>query len=246
MRVPSVNVSTLFRELPLLERFAAARAHGFTEVELWWPGELWLEGIIDAVEAAGVRVALLSLDPGNRHGLLADPHGGRRLAAGVAVALAAAPRLGCRRFYTLIGDRDPAWSLETQLGCVRERLAETAEATRAAGVELLVEPVNARDNGPQVLERAAEVAALLDRIPGTALLFDTYHQCGMPGSLTRVGHVHLGDFPCRVEPGAGTLDFRALPDCTLGLEYLATTATTAESFAAVARAGIPLPAAVGG
>ena len=33
----SVNVSILFTEVPLLERFAKARDAGFDAVELWWP-----------------------------------------------------------------------------------------------------------------------------------------------------------------------------------------------------------------
>ena len=32
-----VNVSILFTEVPLLERFARARDAGFDAVELWWP-----------------------------------------------------------------------------------------------------------------------------------------------------------------------------------------------------------------
>ena len=31
------NVSILFTEVPLLERFASARDAGFDAVELWWP-----------------------------------------------------------------------------------------------------------------------------------------------------------------------------------------------------------------
>src|SRR6185369_7453926 len=31
------NLSILFKEVPLLERAAAARAAGFTDVEFWWP-----------------------------------------------------------------------------------------------------------------------------------------------------------------------------------------------------------------
>jgi hydroxypyruvate isomerase len=33
----TVNLSMLFKELPLLERPAAAAAAGFAAVELWWP-----------------------------------------------------------------------------------------------------------------------------------------------------------------------------------------------------------------
>ncbi len=47
----SVNVSILFTEVPLLERFAAARDAGFAAVELWWPS-----GEDPAAVEAAIRV----------------------------------------------------------------------------------------------------------------------------------------------------------------------------------------------
>jgi hydroxypyruvate isomerase len=261
----SANVSMLFGELPLLDRFAAAAAHGFTHVELWWPGARRLDAVAEAVEAAGVTLALLTIDGGDGErgdrGLLADPDParGRRLAAGTALALDFAARVGCRRLYTLIGNRLPDQPRERQLESVRERLAHVADATRAHGIELLVEPVNAPTNGPQTIDRAEDVVALLDELalPGVRLLFDTFHvrstEADVLGTLARVhervGHVHLGDFPGRVEPGAGELDFRTLLDAldacgyagTLGLEYVPSGGSTPASLATLARAGLPLP-----
>ena len=34
----SANVSILFKEVSLLERFGRAAAAGFSAVEFWWPG----------------------------------------------------------------------------------------------------------------------------------------------------------------------------------------------------------------
>ena len=34
----SANVSILFKEVPLLERFGRAATAGFSAVEFWWPG----------------------------------------------------------------------------------------------------------------------------------------------------------------------------------------------------------------
>src|SRR5215213_10094619 len=66
----AVNCSLLFTELPLLERPAAARAAGFSAIELWWP---WpepvpsareVEALVAAIHEAGVRLLALNLYAG--------------------------------------------------------------------------------------------------------------------------------------------------------------------------------------
>ncbi|MGW7492343.1 hydroxypyruvate isomerase, partial [Streptomyces sp. NPDC054786] len=51
----NVNLSILFTELPLLERPGAARAVGFTAVELWWP---WVDAPVpERAELEALRAA---------------------------------------------------------------------------------------------------------------------------------------------------------------------------------------------
>lgn len=205
-----MSVSTLFRELPFLDRFAAAAEHGFSAVEFWWPPPQVHDALVDAVERAGVHVSTFTL-------------------AEEASGLELAERLACPRVYTL-------------LGAVRERLPRLADVARDRGIAVLVEPVD---------ERTDEAVMLLDELgrDNVTLLFDVYHVRRIEGDVIaafervhdRVGHVHLSDFPGRVEPGAGELDFaalrRALECCgytgTLGLEYVPSTPTISESFAAL-------------
>ena len=60
----SANISLLFREVPLLERFAAARAAGFAAVEIQIPYEHPAEVLARAAHAAGVRVVLINAPMG--------------------------------------------------------------------------------------------------------------------------------------------------------------------------------------
>ena len=59
------NVSILFTEHPLLERFASARDAGFDAVELWWPSGEDPAAVRSAIEDAGVDVVLLNFDAGD-------------------------------------------------------------------------------------------------------------------------------------------------------------------------------------
>src|SRR5687767_15837853 len=66
MRIPvrfAANVGWLFTELPWLDRFAAARAAGFTAVEFPWPEDP--DASAEAVAVARLRVAMLNMPAGH-------------------------------------------------------------------------------------------------------------------------------------------------------------------------------------
>src|SRR5918994_4626750 len=95
------NVSILFKQIPLVERFGRAREAGFRAVEFWWPaGEDLGEGEA-AIKEAGVEVALFNFDagdmPGGDRGLLSDPKRVEQFRSNVPVALELARSLDCRR-----------------------------------------------------------------------------------------------------------------------------------------------------
>ncbi|MFG2831340.1 TIM barrel protein, partial [Streptomyces sp. NPDC048434] len=113
----NVNLSILFTELPLLERPGAARAVGFTAVELWWP---WvdapvperaeLEALRAALTAAGVQLVGLNFYagqlPGPDRGALSVPGAeSERFRANVPVAVEFGRSLGCTAFNALYGNR---------------------------------------------------------------------------------------------------------------------------------------------
>src|SRR5690606_2014671 len=61
----SAHLSTLFDELPVLARPAAARAAGLGAVETWWPPAPDPGDWIAAVTGAGVTAALVNADGGD-------------------------------------------------------------------------------------------------------------------------------------------------------------------------------------
>ena len=61
----SANISMLFKERPLLERFAAARAAGFDAVEIQFPYDTPLADLVRARAEAGVAVDLINLPAGD-------------------------------------------------------------------------------------------------------------------------------------------------------------------------------------
>ena len=65
----AANLSLLFADRPLPERFAAARRAGFDEVEIQFPYSHSIPELATACQAAGVRVVLINLPAGDRAGL---------------------------------------------------------------------------------------------------------------------------------------------------------------------------------
>ena len=121
-----VNVSILFTEVPLLERFARARDAGFDTVELWWPRGEDIAAVKAAIADAGVDVALLNFDAGDMpagdRGLLSDPALQEAFRANVPVALELARAVGCKKLNALAGHELPAGSREAQLEVARENV----------------------------------------------------------------------------------------------------------------------------
>ena len=248
----SVNVSILFTELPLLERFAAARSAGFDAVELWWPRGEDLAAVRSAIEDAGVEVVLMNLDAGDMpagdRGLISDPALQDAFRANVPVALELAAAIGCTKLNALSGHELRDLEREEQLELARDNVRFAADAAQRQGARVLVEAVNTYENGPYLLPRtqaASDFVRTVDR-KNAGLQYDAYHMQRMEGNLVatltefapRIAHIQVADSPGRGEPGTGEINYRFVLDAIealgydgwIGLEYNPTTSTTEESF----------------
>ncbi|MFG2860532.1 TIM barrel protein [Streptomyces sioyaensis] len=234
----NVNLSILFTELPLLERPAAARAAGFTAVELWWP---WVDAPVpDPTETAALRAALddagtrlVGLNfyagqlPGPDRGALSLPGAeSERFRANVPVAVEFARSLGCTSFNALYGNRVEGVGEAEQDELALENLAFAARAVAEVEGTLLIEALNAPESPrcPIVsAPRAIEVVDAVNAATGldnARFLMDLYH-LSMNGEdlhevidryTAKTAHVQIADNPGRGAPGTGDLDFADLLD----------------------------------
>jgi hydroxypyruvate isomerase len=247
------NVSILFKDVPLLERFGRARRAGLSAVEFWWPSGENLEEVEAAVEEAGLEVALFNFDagnmPGGDRGLLSDPDRQGQFRENVPVALELARRLGCGRLNALVGQEISGMSRKEQLDLARENVAWAAGRAAEYGVEVLVEAVNTFENGPYLLYRTDDAARFVASVGqvNVKLQYDVYHMQRMEGNLAvnlrehigEIGHVQVADSPERGEPGTGEIHYPYVfgvleelgYDGYVGLEYNPTTERTEDSFA---------------
>ena len=61
----SANISTLFRELPFIERIAAAAAAGFDAIELQFPYEEDAQELRREIEHHGLKLVLMNFPVGD-------------------------------------------------------------------------------------------------------------------------------------------------------------------------------------
>jgi hydroxypyruvate isomerase len=223
--VYSAHLSMLFRELPYLERPAAAAAAGFGVVESWWPGDD-LDEWLDEVHAHSLEVRSLNCDCGDieagDRGFLNVPERREATLAAFTAAVAAAARCGAPFVHLLVGRDTGAVPREEQLAVAARVVAECAGIARAAGIRVLIEPINDRDVPGYLVTTPAEALGLIEAAGAddVLLLYDAYHAARMGADpladvtrwLPRTGHVHYADCPGRGAPGTGALDLTRFVD----------------------------------
>ncbi|MFG2210147.1 TIM barrel protein, partial [Streptomyces sp. NPDC048638] len=219
----NVNLSILFTELPLLERPAAARAAGFTAVELWWPWvdapvpeQAELDALREALDDAGTRLVGLNFYagqlPGPDRGALSVPGAeSERFRANVPVAVAFGTSLGCTTFNALYGNRVEGVSAQEQDALALENLVFAARAVGEVGGTLLIEALNAPESPACPIVSAPKAIEVVDAVNAASgldnarFLMDLYHLSMNGEDLDEVidrytaksAHVQIADNPGR-------------------------------------------------
>lgn len=220
----SANLSLLFTELPLLERFAAARQHGFDAVEIQFPYEVDAELLKQAADAAQVRVILINVPAGDLMsggaGLAGVPTKVEAFREAVQQCMHYADVLNVECVNVLAGRLAEGFDLEQCQTTLIENLQYCAEQFEPLRVKVLTEAINNIDM-PGFLVSSFELMQDVVRAaahPNLALQFDIYHMARMGedvASLLRdhyaeLGHIQFADAPGRGAPGTGEIDFAEL------------------------------------
>ena len=237
----TANLSTLFTELPFLERFEAAAQVGFRFVEFQFPYAHNFSDIRAAITSAGVELVMHNFPLGDRDAGergLAGLRGQReRFQQSIDLGVTAARALATPRMNCLAGIVSKPDQRQNARDTMVENFRYAATRLGEDRRDLLIEPLNDRDTPGFVLSRAQDVLELLEDVgsKNAYLQLDIYHASMMgediikiiETGLNRIGHVQFADMPGRHEPGTGDIDFGRIFDCLavnvyqgkLGCEY---------------------------
>ncbi len=101
-----------------------------------------------------------------------------------------------------------------------ENLKFAAGKLKAAGIRLLIEPINTFDIPGFYLSRTAQALEIMNDVGSDNLFlqYDVYHMQRMEGelaaslknNLARIRHIQIADNPGRNEPGTGEINYSFL------------------------------------
>lgn len=220
----AANLSMLYPDRPFLARFAAARAAGFDAVEFLFPYEFGYQAIRQQLTEQGLQVVLFNISPGDYavgdRGILSHPQRRADFQRTLQEALTYADQLGSPRIHVMVGNRLPEVTPDAQFNTILENLAWAAPLAAAAGVTLVVEPLNAIDQPRYFIHSTADGMAIVEAVnhPHVRLQYDVYHAQMTEGNLIAtikrylpfIGHMQISDVPGRHEPGTGEINYPAI------------------------------------
>ncbi|MCK2127466.1 hydroxypyruvate isomerase [Thauera aromatica] len=215
------NLSLLFTERPFLERFEAAAEAGFTGVEYLFPYAFDKAVLAERLQRHGLVQVLHNLPAGDweggERGIACHPDRVGEFQDGVGRAIEYATALGCGQVNCLAGIAPGNVDADRVQATLIDNLRFAARQFKAAGLRLLVEPINTYDMPGFYLNRTAQAAALLDAVGADNLFiqYDVYHAQRMEGELgntlanylPRIAHIQIADNPGRNEPGTGEINY---------------------------------------
>ncbi|SNR43819.1 hydroxypyruvate isomerase [Paracoccus sediminis] len=213
----AANLTMLFTEMPMLDRFAAAADAGFQGVEILFPYDIPARDLSRAAVAAGLDFVLMNTPPpnwaGGPRGFAAEPGLEERFRSDFDRALRFAGALRTRHIHVMAGYAQGSEARATFVANL------SWAAARAPHVSLTIEPLNPADQPGYFLDDFDLAADLIAQIgvPNIGLQFDAYHAHLITGDamaawrrhagITR--HVQIAGVPGRHEPAGGMIDYPA-------------------------------------
>jgi 2-dehydrotetronate isomerase len=228
----AANLSWMYTELPMEQRFAAAARDGFTAVEILSP-YVWEPQELKAIlQRHGQQLVLFNAPPGgvdpggiekawasSQKGTACLPGREAEFRAGIALALEYAQALGCPRIHVMAGVLPAGVEREAAQPTYVNNLREAAAMAAKVGVDLLIEPINTRDIPRFFLNRQDHAHEIVREVgaANVKVQMDLYHCQIVEGDLAmklrkylptgHVGHIQIAGVPGRNEPDVGEINY---------------------------------------
>jgi 2-dehydrotetronate isomerase len=227
----AANLSMLYPELDFLDRFEAAAKDGFKAVEFLFPYAYSPAELAQKLAQCGLQQVLFNAPSGGTdrasiakawesgsRGLACLPGREAEFQAGIALALTYSQALQCPRLHVMAGLIPAGETAESVRKTYIDNIRYAAQLAALQGVDVLIEPLNLRDNPGFFLSRQDDAHALIEAIgeSNVKVQFDLYHCQIVEGDIAmkirqylptgRVGHFQIAGVPMRHEPDLGELN----------------------------------------
>jgi hydroxypyruvate isomerase len=219
----TVNLSLLFTEVALIDRFKAARQAGFNAVEIQFPYELSAAAIKDQLDEYDLKLVLFNVAADllqGGEGLACVPERRGQFKDALAQTIDYAQLLQPEAVNVLPGRCLDNSRLRHYLETFAENLHFALEALTPLGIKTVFEAINTYDMPGFIIHNQAQMLDLLDQLnrPELLMQYDVYHmhmmgekpEAFIAEHADKIGHIQFADCPGRGQPGTGRIDFERL------------------------------------
>jgi hydroxypyruvate isomerase len=243
----AANLTMMFNEVEFIDRFAAAANAGFAGVEYLFPYAYPKQQLAECLRQHGLKQVLHNLPAGDwakgERGIACLPGRVAEFQDGVGRAIDYATALSCTQVNCLAGIAPQGTAADKVRETFVANLKFAAGKLEAAGIRLLIEPINTRDIPGFYLNRTKQAIDIIAEAGSGNLWlqYDIYHMQIMEGDLAQtmqkhkaqIAHLQVADNPGRNEPGTGEINYPFLfgfidrlgYDGWIGCEYKPKTST---------------------
>jgi hydroxypyruvate isomerase len=220
----AANLSMLFNELPLLERFGAAKSAGFNGVEIQFPYAETVADIKAQLKEHELECVLINVPAGDLmeggEGLASVPGKEAEFAAALVECLSYVTSLRVKRVNVLPGRCLDESKRPQYLATFMKNLNTAAKMFKPLGVMVTFEAINTFDMPGFLIHNVQQMQDTMSdcKYDNIKMQFDVYHMARMEGDVSaiisrlgdQIGHIQFADAPGRGEPGTGELDFKSI------------------------------------
>ncbi len=217
----AVNLSMIFTEVPLIERFALARSHGFDHVEIQFPYELNIDQIRHELRVHNLSLCLINVPAGDLmqggNGIAGIP--GQEIAFHQAMqqAIEYASALNVPSINILAGKQPLDSDLLPCLETLSNNLKMACSMLADYDIQPVFEMINGKDMPRFLIQNVAQAQEMLEAVnhPALKMQYDCYHMAMMgedvlaalQENIQMIGHIQFADCPGRHEPNTAAINY---------------------------------------
>ncbi|SRR5450830_175759 len=220
----AANLSMMYNEHVFLDRFAAAAKDGFSGVEYLFPYDFPAAELRARLDAHGLTQALFNAPPGDwaagDRGTASLPGREDEFKRSIDTALQYASVIGNKTVHVMAGLLRSGQDRAKHRALYMDHLSYAAHHADAAGITVVIEPINTRGMPGYLLNRQDDAQAICAEIGAENLKvqFDCFHCQIVEGDvavklkrdMAGIGHIQIAGVPERNEPDTGELNYNYL------------------------------------
>ena len=220
----SANLSLLFTEVDLIDRFKAAKNAGFDAVEIQFPYSLSAETLKNTLEEQQLKLVLFNVAADDLlqggEGLACVPEKQAQFRQAITEALDYAKLLKPKAINVLPGRCFNEKRKQNYLKTFKENLIFAVESFALLDIKTVFEAINSHDMPGFIIHNGQQMLDILDELnhPKLFMQYDIYHAQMMGDQpdefiarhANKIGHIQFADCPGRGQPGTGHINFERI------------------------------------